>query len=68
MAVKRSTKTGRIMEPASGSRVTVRFGHRDTTGIVTGKTITGRYAVRLDLDGADEPVLTSYARDEIRVP
>ena len=72
MARQRSTATGRSVaakrnDPKSGSRVKVTFGHRDAMGVVVGKTITGRYNVRVDVEGADAPVMTSYTRDELSV-
>ena len=72
MTSKRSTATGRFIaakrsDPKTGSRVKVTFGHRDATGVVVGKTITGRYNVRVEVEGADAPVTTSYSRDELSV-
>lgn len=72
MAVKRSPTTGRFMtsrrdDLKAGSHVTVAFGRHDAEGVVLGKTITGRYSVKVVVDGADEPVTTSYSREELRV-
>lgn len=72
MTARRSTRTDRTITKSSpdlksGSRVTVSFGRHDTTGMVLRKTVTGRYAVEVQVDGADEPVTTSYARSELQV-
>lgn len=72
MTARRSTKMGRTItkdssDLKSGSRVTVTFGRHDATGVVLRKTVTGRYAVEVEVDGADEPVNTSYARSELQV-
>lgn len=67
MRVARSAVTGRFVTPKVGSRVRVSFGGHNTTGVITHKTVTGRYNVKIQVDGADEPITTSYARDEMQL-
>lgn len=50
----------------TGTPVTVRYGQHDSRGIIVGTTITGRYTVEVEVEGSAEPVMTSYALDEIR--
>ncbi|OMH23124.1 hypothetical protein BKD30_14810 [Tersicoccus phoenicis] len=57
---------GRFIGPKTGSAVKVTFGRREVQGIVVGRTITGRYSVKVDVPGADSPVTTTYAADELR--
>lgn len=47
-----------------GRRVTARYGDRDTSGVITGVR-AGRYAVDLDIPGADEPVHALLREDEL---
>lgn len=58
--------TGRFVGPKTGTHVKVTFGRRDVDGVVVGKTITGRYSVKVAVPGADSPVTTTYAPDELR--
>ena len=72
MSAERSTAhgrptTGKSPEVKIGSRVNVTFGRHPASGVVLGKTITGRYAVEVRVEGADEPVTTSYTRSELHV-
>lgn len=55
------------LSPKTGTPVRVRFGNRDSTGTIVGRTITGRYNVKIDIVGADEPVTASYSREELRL-
>lgn len=52
-------------EPQAGTRVKVMFGRRESTGTIVGKTVTGRYNVTVEVEGADDRVTTSYAPDEV---
>ncbi|MGY3127390.1 hypothetical protein ACVWW9_000889 [Agrococcus sp. UYP33] len=72
VATKRAYAAGRLgrttrAEPRTGSSVTVTFGRHDAVGTVVGKTITGRYTVKVQVEGAGEPVVTSYTRDELHL-
>lgn len=55
-------------EPRTGSVVRVTFGNRESLGTVVGRTITGRYNVKIDVVGADEPVTASFAREQLQLP
>lgn len=55
-------------EPKTGTVVRVTFGNRQSTGTIVGSTITGRYNVKLDIVGADEPVTASFTRDQLYLP
>jgi len=65
--VHSSTGAPKSTDLKAGSRVDVTFGSHAASGVVLGKTITGRYAVEVHIDGADEPVRTSYPRSELRI-
>lgn len=74
MAAQRSSKTGRFVSarnsrtsgPKAGSHVKVTFGRREAEGVVVGQTITGRYSVNVTVPGADSPVTTTYASEDLR--
>jgi primosomal protein N' len=75
MMTGRTARTGRYTaaraaahEPTTGTVVRVTFGNRESTGTVVGTTITGRYSVKLDIPGADEPVTASFTREQIHLP
>lgn len=67
-SVRRSAASGRFIShagPKTGSRVRVPFGRHVTEGVVTGRSITGRYNVKVNVTGAD-PVTSSYSLNELR--
>lgn len=67
-STKRSASTGRFISrqgPKTGERVRVSFGRHDAVGVVTGKSITGRFNVKVDVTGAD-PVTSSYSLNDLR--
>jgi len=70
MAIRRSRSTGQLQtkhdDSPIGTRVTVRFGRRESTGTVVTKTVTGRYTVKVDIEGSDAPVTTTYAENEMQ--
>ncbi len=75
MMARRPPRVGRFIpahassaEPKTGSIVRVRFGNRESTGTVVGQTITGRYNVKIDIVGADEPVTASFTREQLHLP
>ena len=55
-------------DPKLGTSVRVVFGNRESIGTIVGTTITGRFNVKLNIVGADEPVTASFAPDELVLP
>jgi len=77
---KRSSLAGRLLAggrskrgqtvtvvPKNGTHVVVRFGRRDVEGVVVENRRNNRVAVELSVDGVDEPLVTTYALDEVTV-
>ncbi len=70
MAKNRRVIPGRFVRPSpgqmkTGTQVEVTFGRHETTGVIVDKTVTGRYKVKVEVDGSDEPVTTNYAKDDM---
>lgn len=54
-----------LADPKTGTQVRVPFGRRESVGTVLGRTVTGRYNVEVDVEGADDPVSTTYAPEDV---
>ncbi len=65
-ATSRRVRRSSPIEPKAGGRVRVLFGRHESLGTIVGETVTGRYTVRVEVDGADGAVTTSYAPEDIR--
>lgn len=70
MAKNRRVIPGRFVRSSpgqmkKGTQVEVIFGRYETTGVIVDKTVTGRYKVKVEVEGSDEPVTTNYAKEDM---